>query len=158
VTPEIWILRHGIEATEPDQPGLSRLGTARMRRIIQGLIWMGVRFDHILCADEPASRETALLLAGASEPPQTCIETAALGPAGTVDAALQEIQNTPLGQSLAVVGCEPLVGLLAGRLIGSSRPLVFKKGGACRIDFDPGSPHGRLRWLLPPKVLRELGR
>jgi phosphohistidine phosphatase SixA len=157
VTAEIYLLRHGIETIEPDAPGLTELGTARVRRVVQGLIWMGASFDLILCGDDGASRETGLVLARAFESPPPLVETAVLGRAGSADGALQELSGIKPGSSVAV-GCDHVVGAVAARLLGASRPLNFKKGAACRIDFDPESGCGSLRWFLPPKILRQMGR
>jgi phosphohistidine phosphatase len=151
VPAEIYILRHGIEGAAPEAPGLTDLGAARIRRIVRGLVWLGA-------SDDTPSRETALSIARGFEPPPPVVETAALGADGSVDGALQELLAARPGMSIAAVGCEPVVGMLAARLIGATRPLVFKKGAACRIEFDLEYPSGRLRWLLPPKILREMGR
>jgi phosphohistidine phosphatase SixA len=158
VTAEIYLLRHGIETVEPDAPGLTELGTARVRRVVQGLIWMGASFDLILCGDDAASRETGLELARAFESPPPVVETAILGPAGSVDAALQEFSGTKSGLSVAAIGCDLVIGAVAAKMLGASHPLIFKKGAACRIDFDAETGRGRLRWFLPPKILREMGR
>lgn len=155
---QIYILRHGIEATEPDPPGLTAQGAARFHREVRGLIWMGASFDLVLAGSDPASRQTALTLAGGFTPATRIVETPSLGPQGTIDAAWGSVSDVDLGITLAVVGCEPVVGLLAARLIGASRPLLFKKGAVCRIDLDEGHSGGTLRWFLPPKILRELGR
>jgi phosphohistidine phosphatase len=158
VPAEIYILRHGIEGVAPDAPGLTELGAARIRRIVRGLVWLGASFDLILCGDDPPSRETALSIARGFDPPPPVVETVVLGAAGSVDGALQELLAARPDMSIAVVGREPVVGMLAARLIGATRPLMFKKGAACRIEFDLENPIGRLRWLLPPKILREMGR
>jgi phosphohistidine phosphatase SixA len=158
VTAEIYLLRHGIETVEPDAPGLTELGSARIRRVVRGLIWMGASFDVILCGDDAASRETALALARAFESPPPVVETPVFGRAGSAEAALQELLRAKPGSSLAAVGCDHVLGAVAARLMGASRPLSFKKGAACRIDLDAESGSGRLRWFLPPKILREMGR
>jgi phosphohistidine phosphatase len=158
VPAEIYIIRHGIEAIAPEAPGLSVLGAARIRRIVRGLVWLRASFDLILCGDDTPSRETALLIARGFELPPPVVETVVLGAAGNVDGALKELLAPRPGMSIAAVGCEPVLGMLAARLIGATRPVVFKKGAACRIEFDPENPIGRLRWLLPPKILREIGR
>jgi phosphohistidine phosphatase SixA len=157
VPAEIYIFRHGIEAEQPEPPGLSGEGVARVRRQARGLSWLGVHLDLILAGTDIASRETAAALAGELLPSPRVIETSALGPEGSADAALQEVWDTS-DIRVAVVGCEPIVGLLAARLIGALHPLIFKKAGGCRIDVDAGNRCGRLRWFLPPKILREMGR
>jgi len=119
---------------------------------------MGASFDLILCGDEAALRQTGQALARAFELAPPLVETAVLGPAGSAEAALEELSRTKPGLSVAAVGCDHVIGAVAARLLGASRPLVFKKGAACRIDFDSQTGAGRLRWFLPPKILREMGR
>jgi phosphohistidine phosphatase len=61
-------------------------------------------------------------------------------------------------KALALVGHEPDLGQLAARLIGAATPLVFRKGGVCRIettDWPPGRD-SRLIWFATPKILRRL--
>jgi hypothetical protein len=43
-------------------------------------------------------------------------------------------------------------------LIGTRRPIQFKKGAVCRIDVDalPPAGPGTLRLVLPPRVLRAI--
>jgi phosphohistidine phosphatase SixA len=155
---EIYILRHGIEAIDPEPPGLSARGTARFRKEVRGLIWLGASVDLILSGTDPASHQSAVMLAGGFTPAPQVTDTRALGPEGSLEAAWQVVSDVDPGISLAVVGCEPVVGLLAARLIGATRPLPFKKGAVCRIDLDEGHQGGRLRWFLSPKILREMGR
>ena len=155
---EIYLFRHGIEAELPDPPGLSEQGVARLRRQAKGLAWMGVRFDIIVVGNDPVSRQTAALLADGLVPRPPFVESAAFGPQGNVDEALREVWDTAADIRVAAVGWEPVVGILAARLIGAHLPLSFKKAAACRIDVEPGNPCGRLRWFLPPKILREMGR
>jgi phosphohistidine phosphatase SixA len=158
VAAEIYIFRHGIEATTPDPPGLSDQGLARVRRQARALSWMGVRFDVILSGHATVCRQTADVLAEVMSPIPQIIETPALGSDGNADAALREIWSTQPDIRIAVVGTEPIVGVLAAKLIGARYPLKFKKAAACRIDVvDPGAC-GSLRWFLPPRILREIGR
>ncbi len=63
--------------------------------------------------------------------------------------------------TLAVVGHEPDLGILASWLLARRRQsfLPFKKGAACLIEFaeTPAPGTGTLIWLLTPAVLRQLG-
>jgi phosphohistidine phosphatase len=62
---------------------------------------------------------------------------------------------------VVVVGHEPDLGKLAGTMVfGDGSHLPLKKAGACAIDFteNPASGQGTLAWLVPPRVLRRLGR
>ena len=87
------------------------------------------------------------------------VSSDALAPAGTPgggDAGTGEA--SPRRASVALVGHEPNLGELAARLIGARRPLEFKKGGICRIDFESMPPKGvgHLRWFIGPRMLRKL--
>src|SRR5438034_644792 len=71
------------------------------------------------------------------------------------------LEAVPAEASVLLVGHEPDLARLAGAMTLEPRadmPLEFKKGGLCRIDFEgsakPG--HGRLVFLLTPKILRRL--
>jgi phosphohistidine phosphatase len=57
-----------------------------------------------------------------------------------------------------IVGHEPDLSGIVADLTGGSR-VMMKKGGLALIDLvslDPGA--GSLLWVLPPRVLRALGK
>ena len=60
---------------------------------------------------------------------------------------------------MALVGHEPDLGEIASHILGTRKSIPFKKGGVCRIDVDalPSGGSGTLVWMIPPKILRELG-
>ena len=102
---------------------------------------------------------SAELLRGAYEEPR--IRTVeSLRPGGSWRQTIEALQqDRGSGGILVLVGHEPDLGELAGRMVfGAARALPLKKAGACAIDFDgpvvPGQ--GRLAWLLTPKMLRAL--
>ena len=75
-------------------------------------------------------------------------------------ARLAELEKHVRRGHIAIVGHEPGIGELAGRLSGMRHALELKKGAVCRIDVDtlPPKGGGTLRWFLTPKVLRNLRR
>ncbi len=83
----------------------------------------------------------------------------ALEPGHGPAAVVQHLGRTARKGRLALVGHEPDLGELASYLLGTQKPLPFKKGGACRIDVDalPANRSGTLVWMVPPKMLRKLG-
>ena len=87
------------------------------------------------------------------------VSSDALAPAGTPGAVMQELAKLAKKNSVALVGHEPNLGELAARLIGARRPLEFRKGAICRIDFESTPPKGigHLRWFIGPRMLRKLG-
>lgn len=119
---------------------------------------MGVRFDLVLAGNDPVSRDTATALADGLLPRPPVVDSPAFGPEGNAEDALKELWDAKSDIRIAAVGCEPIVGIVASRLIGARHPFSFKKAAACCIDIEPGDPCGRLRWFLPPKILREMGR
>jgi phosphohistidine phosphatase SixA len=158
VPAEIYIFRHGIESRLPGAEGLSEQGIARVRRQARGLARMGVMLDVILAGNDQVSRDTAAALADGLVPRPRVIETPAFGPDGNVEDAHRELWDAASDIRIAAVGHEPVVGILAARLIGAQQPLIFKKAAGCRIDVDQGSQSGELRWFLPPRILRAIGR
>jgi phosphohistidine phosphatase SixA len=119
---------------------------------------MGVTLDVILAGNDDSSRDTAAALADGLFPRPRMIETASFGPDGNVEDAYRELWDTASDIRIAAVGHEPVVGLLAARLIGAQQPLIFKKAACCRIDVQEAHPTGELRWFLPPRILRAIGR
>jgi phosphohistidine phosphatase len=114
----------------------------------------------ILSSPLTRARQTADIIADAYTPRPPIVIVDALSPDGTQAAVVAEIEKHAGDGRIALVGHEPGLGELASRLVALRHPLEFKKGAVARIDLDAGSPaaRGRLRWLLPPKVLRALGR
>ena len=73
---------------------------------------------------------------------------------------IRELARYKSAGCLALVGHEPDLSELAGRLLKSTVALRFKKGGVCRIDIEalPPKNPGTLSWLLAPNVLVTLHR
>jgi phosphohistidine phosphatase len=112
----------------------------------------------ILTSPLVRARQTADLLhqgLGGSTPLE---ETALLAPGGRPAELLDHLRSQKKVERIALVGHEPDLGQLAAFLIGAKAPLVFKKGGVCRIDFEkfPPVPPGQLHWFALPRMLRAL--
>jgi len=79
---------------------------------------------------------------------------------GSFEAQAAVLDRYPRDATVAVVGHEPYVSELLGRLLGSRHEdrLTFKKGGAALVQL-PGrlAEGGTLDLFLPPKALRRLG-
>jgi len=165
-TLELFLVRHGLAEARGDewpddtQRPLTAEGMGRMKRSARGLTEIGVSLDIILSSPLVRTKQTAEILADACTPKPPVVLVEALAPGGVLAAVLAEIQKHARRERVAIVGHEPGLGELAARLIGLRHPLELKKGSVVRIDLDPLSPAapGSLRWLLPPRVLRALGR
>jgi len=68
-----------------------------------------------------------------------------------------ELIRTNLGlSSIALVGHEPMMGMLVGSLSDKKDFYNFKKSGVCLIDFDIKKENGAYKWFLNPKTLEEI--
>jgi len=161
---ELYLVRHGIAAERgkewPDDSKrpLTHKGIARMGQVAAGLKDLQVSLDLILTSPLVRARQTADLLhqgLGGSTPLE---ETALLAPGGRPAELLDHLRSHKKADRIALVGHEPDLGQLAAFLIGAKAPLVFKKGGVCRIDFEkfPPVPPGQLHWFALPRMLRAL--
>ena len=159
---ELYLVRHGIAAERgPEYPDDSRRpltgkGISALRKEAKALDALGVSFDLIISSPLTRTRQTADVLAEYLGGKATVVLSDALAPAGTPAAVMQELGRHPRKTRVALVGHEPNIGELAGRLIGARSPIQFKKGAICRIDFDvlPPKALGQLIWFLPPRLLR----
>src|SRR3972149_5400777 len=133
-TLELYLIRHG-EAAErgkeyPDDSKrpLTGQGVARLRKEAHALNALGVAFDHIIASPLVRTRQTADVLADVmkSKPPVSTSD--ALAPAGSPTSVMQELAKHMRKARVALVGHEPNIGELAGRVIGARVPLEFKKG------------------------------
>jgi phosphohistidine phosphatase len=162
---EIYLVRHAIAAERGDEwpddgkRPLTTRGIARFKEGVEGVAWLKVEIDEIFTSPLVRAKQTATLLSAGlkGKPPVKILE--ALAPGHAPASVLQELAKNAKRTRVALVGHEPGLGELAAHLIGSSRPLPFKKGGVCRIDIQSFTSRrpGELEWFLTPKMLRELG-
>jgi phosphohistidine phosphatase len=164
-TLELYLIRHGVAADRSDEypddskRPLTNGGISRLRKEAKALDELGVALDHIITSPLVRTRQTADIFAESLKSKPSVSQSDALAPAGTSSAVIQELAKHMRKGRIALVGHEPNIGELAGRLIGARMPLEFKKGGICRIDFEVFPPKGigQLRWFVTPRMLREIG-
>jgi phosphohistidine phosphatase len=85
----------------------------------------------------------------------------ALAPGGSKRAVLRRLSGLDANGAVFLVGHEPDLGQLAGTMLfGAPMGLPLKKAGAAALVFDgpPRAGAARLQWLLPPRILRRMGR
>jgi phosphohistidine phosphatase len=163
-TLELYLIRHGVAAERgedyPDDSKrpLTNAGISRLRKEAKALDELGVALDHIITSPLVRTRQTAEVFAESMKSKPSVSQSDALAPAGTSTAVIQELAKHMRKARIALVGHEPNIGELAGRLIGARMPLEFKKGAICRIDFEVFPPKGigQLRWFVTPRMLREI--
>ena len=161
---QIYIMRHGIatmrgadRSIDDSERTLTPRGRSKCKQIGKGLARLGVTLDWIVTSPLVRASETAQIMAeslGAEIPMDFC---EALRPGEPPEKLLRFLKQQSQRKRILVVGHEPDLSILAGRLIGADRNagLAFKKGGCCLVLCDQLSLKmpGRLLWWMTPRVL-----
>lgn len=138
---------------------LTKTGTRQMRRIAEGLHSLVPRIDAIASSPLLRAQETAEILAATYGRP--AVPLPPLAPGHPPSELLLWLRSQGDNQTVALVGHEPDLGLLASWLLTGGRRsfMTVKKGGACLIRLEHGIKGGGgvLAWLLSGRQLRELG-
>jgi len=162
---ELYLVRHAIAAERGDawpddsKRPLTTRGIGRFKDELGGLTWLDVVVDEIFSSPLVRAKQTADLLAAAVEGHPGVKTLEALAPGHAPSVVMGQLAKAARRQRIALVGHEPDLGQLAAHLIAAGRPLMFKKGGMCRIDVGAITARrtGSLVWFVTPKVLRKLG-
>jgi phosphohistidine phosphatase len=159
----LLIIRHAI-AAERGTPGLpdderplTPEGEKRFQQAAKGLARVARRPDVLFTSPLVRARRTAEIAAeawGRVEP----VSLDALA-SGDIEGLEKALASRKPEDEVAIVGHEPHVSALLGRLLGSSHSerLAFRKGGAALVELSGRLPQGGLLvWFLTPKALRAL--
>jgi len=132
-----------------------------MRRTVQGIQALNLKFDTIISSPYLRARQTAEIVAKYGRlmnrpylKKQTIHFTNNLLPPATVKELLQEVQkNFPKSKNILFVGHEPHLSGMICSLLQCDKPLTIdlKKGGLCYLSFRQGQ--AALNWLLTPRQL-----
>ena len=152
---------HAEPARWPDdtERPLTEEGAARFREAARGLRRIVPTVDLVLSSGFARSWQTAQLLHDeAGWPgPEECRELEV----GQPPSAALGVLRRQAAHTVALVGHEPDLSRLTSLLCTGSEEALeieLKKGGVLWLSFagpvEPG--RGRLRWIVPPKVLRKL--
>jgi phosphohistidine phosphatase len=159
---ELYFLRHGVaaDAAPPQMDDASRPlteeGIAKIKDEALGLRRLGVEIDLLLTSPLRRARETAEIVGRTLELEAQLAD--ALAPGCDLRRLRQLLGEQRAAQRVMIVGHEPDFSWLIGSLTGGSRVLL-KKGGLARVDLEEAEQGAAtLIWLLPPRVLREIGR
>ena len=166
-TIELFLVRHAIAAERgPNYPDdrerpLTSEGIARFKLAVEGMKQLEVTVELVLTSPLVRASHTAeLLVAGLGGKPR--LETLdALAPGGRPAQVLDSVARyAKRARHIALVGHEPDLGDLAARLLRARGSIEFKKGAVCCIELDGAMPAGpgTLKWLLPPRALRKIGK
>jgi phosphohistidine phosphatase len=137
----------GIERTELAARGLERLIKDRSCQVLSSPLARAEQTARILHRELGCDEEM--------EPMD------ALAPGGSYRTVIRGLAARDANGAVCLVGHEPDLGVLAGWMVfGAPRALELKKAGAAALVFDgtPKAGTARLEWLLPPRLLRRMGR
>ena len=155
VDPENW---KGDDATRP----LTSEGSVRTKQGAHGLSRLKVQPDHVFSSPLVRARQTADLV-NAELALKTEIQLVDdLLPDAPPDALLARLAKLPAHSVVLCVGHEPHLSTALSVMISgkTAASIEMKKAAACGVGFTglPKPGAGTLHWLLPPRVLRALGR
>lgn len=164
----LLVIRHAIaedrdawarQGKEDTRRPLTSAGRSRMRKVARGLKVVQPEIDLLATSPLTRARQTARIIGKVYDEKVEVVD--ALAP----DRDRQDVLDWLLEQqeqlTMAIVGHEPSLGLLASWLLASplNHFIEFKKGGAALVSWDgpPEAGNGWLQWSLHPNHLRRLG-
>jgi phosphohistidine phosphatase len=135
-------------------------GTRKMLRAAQGLRRIVDHVDYLATSPLVRARQTAQIVAdelGISVGEKTDV----LSPEAKPAQFAQWLESHRSREVVAIVGHEPHLSTLITWLVSGVEEsrVELGKGGACLLTLDgrPRKGCARLRWLLTPRQLREIG-
>ena len=142
---------HGDPNYADDDRPLLDVGRRQARELGEALTARGIRFDAVISSPLPRALVTAEELLAGMNAQGTEIKThSSLAPGGKARKIDRLLIKTE-GESIALVGHQPDLGIYAARLIGSKKAALAldKPGVACIECHDPaGKECGELVWLI----------
>jgi phosphohistidine phosphatase len=162
---DIYILRHG--KAEDAGPGgdadrqLTKKGRDECLAVAHWIASQELRFDLIAASPLARAQETAAIVADVLGAPEKMANWKVLVPGGNPDTVCRELGRHPEGFSILLVGHEPLLSSLIGRIIAGNdhAGIVMTKGALAKIrnySFHQ-RPSGKLHWLLTAKQMAGTG-
>jgi phosphohistidine phosphatase len=160
----LYILRHAeAEAHSPTgldaDRALTDAGTKRMKLVARAISRMEPGFDAVFVSPLLRARQTAEPIATACRFKGEVTITEALVPGADPAIVLEELEASGCSSAL-VVGHEPHLGSLVGRLVSGRRDVEVPMKKAALAVFEihahVGAGHAELKSYLPPRLLERL--
>jgi phosphohistidine phosphatase len=166
---KLLIIRHGPagDRAEWEAKGkndrlrpLTPAGKREVRRVSKGLRELVPELKTLATSPLVRALQTAEIVGERYQTEPVTLE--ALAPNHDPREVVRWLDEQRSADTLALVGHEPDLGILASFLLGgsSSSFVDLKKSGACLLELvhPIHPPGGQLEWLLTPDVLRTLAR
>ena len=166
---ELYILRHGEAGQRSSQPGdgirpLTSAGKAEILQIAKALKVIGLKFDLVVTSPLKRAYDTAMIVSDIFNIGNRLQVWKELSPEGQRTDIYRKISQLREEYAVLVVGHQPLLGDMVNDIIhkGKSSPcnLLLKKGGVVRLRLVSKNniPRGELRWLLSPRILKNISK
>lgn len=158
----LFVVRHALaEEAAPEQDDTTRAltegGAKKLRQVVRGLRALGIDFERVIASPWLRARQTAELLAPLCDEPPEITPLLTQPPRAELLALIAE-----QGEDTAIVGHEPwLSELIAWLAFGDTRhgdALELKKASVVWLEGGAVPGGMTVRALLPPRILRELGK
>lgn len=160
----LYLVRHGIamDRTDPKSPSeperpLTAEGVKKTRSVALGLRAMGAKPDILITSPYVRAAQTAEIFAEALEfSPEKIRASEALKPDANPADVVKEVSRLR-AKEVICFGHAPHLDQMISLLVGARGVFTeLKKAGIACLEH--AASHGRweLRWILTPKVLRQL--
>lgn len=165
----VILFRHGIahDTADPACPvdperALTDEGRKKTKKAARGLQRVGIAPTRIVSSPWLRAKQTAEIVAEVfGLPAERIVYSEAMLPQAAPYAVFQALHAfAGVDEEIVCVGHSPhLDRALALAITGEKVPVTtLKKAGAALLELDElPRPHGELVWLMPPKVLVDLG-
>jgi phosphohistidine phosphatase len=160
----LYIVRHGlaVDRTDPKSPPeaerpLTAKGVQKTRAAALGLAELKVKPDVLISSPFVRAAQTAEIFAETLGYSVNKIKASdALKPTAN-PADIMKVVTRLRAKEVMVFGHVPHLDNLAAHLIGSRVFTELKKAGVACFEHTPTTGKWNLRWLVTPKMLREIG-
>jgi phosphohistidine phosphatase len=161
---ELFILRHGEagQRTSDRIRPLTSAGKSELFEIAKALKTIGLKFDLVVTSPLKRAYDTAMIVSDVFNIDSKVHVWNELAPEGKRTDLYHKISQLREEYSVLIVGHQPLLGEMVNDIIHKSKSspcnFVLKKGGIVRIRLLRKSniPKGELRWLLTPRILKNI--
>jgi phosphohistidine phosphatase len=160
----LYIVRHGlaVDRTDPKSPPeaerpLTAKGVQKTRSAALGLAELKVKPDVLISSPFVRAAQTAEIFAETLGYSVNKIKVSeALKPTAN-PADIVKVVARLRAKEVMVFGHAPHLDNLAAHLIGGRVFTELKKAGVACFEHTPATGKWNLRWLVTPKILREIG-
>jgi phosphohistidine phosphatase len=164
---DLFILRHGeagqrVSAGRGDfQRSLTTAGQNEVSDIAKSLKELGTKFDVVITSPLKRAHQTAAIVAKTLKMEKKMQDWAELSPEGNRLDLYNKLSQLKQQSSVLVVGHEPYLSKMVSEIIfdgNNGGRIDLKKTGLARIRIISSTPkfQGELRWLLTPRLLRNM--